>query len=134
MIVNHFASSTIINTKEIGFKFAWGVETTYGNIPMQDPNQITWVAELSRNGDDSVVNSTQLTFHLCTDDDYDSFYKPADDYLSAFSRLQNSKTLYCIDDDQTQEIYGGSHAQNNQIIEMIMLPCQALNSTQCNTS
>lgn len=57
------------------------------------------MAQLSRDGDDSVQNSTQLKFHKCTDADYDSFYPPASSYKQAFERIKKEKTLFCIDDD-----------------------------------
>ena len=75
-IINNFDSSKIINPKDIGFKFAWGIETTYDSKPLRDPNMVKWVAELSKDNDDTISNSQQLNFHLCTEEDYDSFYEP----------------------------------------------------------
>lgn len=79
-------------------------------------------------------NSTQLSFHLCTKADYDDFYEPAQDFVSTFEDLKKQKTLFCMDDDQILEIYGGSHVSENQVVEMIMLPCQYKNSTFCNST
>ena len=56
-IINNFDSTTVINPKDIGFKFAWGVETTYDTKPLRDPNMVKWVAELSRDNDDTIANS-----------------------------------------------------------------------------
>jgi hypothetical protein len=74
---------------------------------------VKWVAQLSRDNDDTIANSVQLKFHLCTDEDYDSFYEPGDDYKVAFQRLKKQKTLFCLDDDQIVEIYGGSYVSHN---------------------
>jgi hypothetical protein len=37
-LLNNFDYKYVVNIKELGFKFAWGVESVYGSEPKQDLN------------------------------------------------------------------------------------------------
>lgn len=73
-MLNFFDSKYTVNLDDLDFKFAWGVESTYGDKPLQDTNYIRWVAEIALDGNDAIDASKQLAFHICTDKDYDDFY------------------------------------------------------------
>ena len=66
-ITDYYSIEDVINTKQLGFKFAWGVESTYESSPMIDPKFVKWVATIVKDNDDSVINSKQLKFHRCTE-------------------------------------------------------------------
>ena len=132
--MNNFDPSYVVNTKDIGFKFAWGIETTYNPQPKFDSNYVQWVAEMPINNDDTIGHSRLLKFHKCTDDDYDSFYPPSNAFKNNFQALKASKTLFCIDESEIMEIYGGSHASQNQMIEVVLIPCNANSSAACTTT
>jgi hypothetical protein len=84
IVMNNFDPSYVVNTKDIGFKFAWGIETTYNPQPKFDSNYVRWVANMPVNNDDTIGHSRNLNFHRCTDEDYDSFYKPSNAYKNSF--------------------------------------------------
>ena len=62
------------NMKDRNFKFAFTVEDYLTNEMKDDPSYVKYLVSLSSYKDNK-WNDKQLTFHRCTDDDYDSFYQ-----------------------------------------------------------
>ncbi len=81
-IQNYYDSSMKLNFKDIGFKVAFFVQGYMDNEPKDDPNYIQWVIQL--NSCDACDSPTpiNLTYHKCTDEDYDSFYPPEPSYVA----------------------------------------------------
>jgi hypothetical protein len=76
------------------------------------------------NGERENIN---LNYHVCTDEDYESFYPPSKDSLTEFSRLKENRVLFCLDDFDKQpvevEIFGENDTQDHQRFEFNLLPC-----------
>ena len=52
-------------------------------------------------------NSTNLKFHTCTPDDYESFYPPREGDKLMFEKAKQEMGFYCIDDNQPDIILWG---------------------------
>ena len=53
-----------------------------------------------------IVSQTPLDFHLCTQEDYDSFYKISINDVVFAQELLEKKVLYCIDQGQDIVVRG----------------------------
>lgn len=74
---NAFDASDVIDLNEIGFKMAFGVGDFLTGESLDDPDHVNWEVKLITGLKQIQLNSTQIPYHKCTNDDYDSFYPPA---------------------------------------------------------
>jgi hypothetical protein len=99
-LLDFFDSTEIVKFSDINFKIAFAVEQyDDSRAAKDDPNYVRWVVQLTQ-ATGGVEIEIPLTYHKCTDADYDSFYKPGKSYINVFTQNKKRKNLYCIDDDQ----------------------------------
>ena len=112
-----------LNFNKIGFKVAFFVQGYMDNLPKDDPNFVRWVIQL--NECDACDNPTpiDLTFHKCTDEDYDSFYPPEPSYVAQMALAKKNKYFYCIDDHQDLIIWGAGDQTAYQRLDLLYLAC-----------
>lgn len=76
------------------------------NLPKDDPNFVRWVIQLNSCDGCAEPTPIDLTYHKCTDEDYDSFYPPEPSYVSQMALAKKNKYFYCIDDPQDLIVWG----------------------------
>ena len=101
----YYDSKFHVNLEEIDFKIAWAVESYADGSARDDPNYVQWVVQLttSISGNKTV---RPLTYHRCTDADFDEFYEPGESYVTQMIREKKMKNLFCLDSYEGVEIFG----------------------------
>lgn len=60
---------------------------------------------------------------MCSEDDYDGFYPPAENSINSINFIRNNNfNLYCIDDGQDILIFGRDNF-DMQRLEVLYQPC-----------
>ena len=47
-----------------------------------------------------------LSYHKCTDEDFDSFYPPSKSYINMMALERKLKNLYCLDNYDDVTVFG----------------------------
>jgi hypothetical protein len=61
----------------------------------------------------------------CTDQDYDSFYTPAENFKSSFESYKEKKSLYCFSNYDSLQI-SGSDKFDSEVLSFGFFPCSAI--------
>jgi hypothetical protein len=77
LVLNEFDASDVIDLDQIGFKMAFGVIDYGTGEVISDSDYIYWRVYAEYRKDLALVEETFLTFHRCTEEDFDQFYPPA---------------------------------------------------------
>ena len=116
-----------LNLKDAGMRFAWSIEHYTNKKLLNDPRYVKILMRMSgrRNGE---LQETILDYHLCTDEDFESFAPPTLDASRVLNSIQNDpeRGLYCFDWDKlgdTIEIWGISQYEDFLYIDFELLPC-----------
>lgn len=64
------------NLSNHGFKIAFGVNDFRTFESLDDPGYVDWIVKLTVGLNQKQLYSTFLTFHKCTEEDYNDFYEP----------------------------------------------------------
>lgn len=68
---NAYDASDVVDLNAIGFKIAFGVGDFLTGESLDDPNFVNWEVKLIEGLKQKQLNSTQVNFHKCTDNDWD---------------------------------------------------------------
>lgn len=69
---------------QLGFKIAFAVENYNEKFELHDPNYVEWKVSMKSNKNGTVTTHATINTHLCTDDDFNGFYKPAGSIKAQF--------------------------------------------------
>jgi hypothetical protein len=84
VVPDNFTPSDVVDYDEVGFKLAFSVEQF--NSPYEardDPSYVSWHIRL-KSSVNGVTTSSPLTYHKCTDADYEAFSPPKQNVVVAF--------------------------------------------------
>ena len=126
----------MVNFKEQGLRFAFGIEGALDKALKNDHRYVKWVVRALYKVSESQRAETLLPFHRCTEADFDAFYPPSVDSAPLFNAYKKNvgthRGLYCFDWEATGDllsIWGGSsNDELYQRIEFVLLPCNYLHA------
>lgn len=122
-LFDFFDSSEVVNFDEIGFKVAFAVEQYDANREAKhDPNYVRWVAQMTEIVDGEEVGQ-ELTFHTCTEEDFDAFPPPGPSFKKQYDAHRARKNLQCLDEGQTIEVFGEGDYTDLRRLDLLFLPC-----------
>ncbi len=67
-------------------------------------------------------NPRFIDVRKCTDEDYESFYTPEENFIISFENYKASKALYCISNYESLEI-SGSDKFDSESLNFGYFPC-----------
>jgi len=126
---NRFDYNTRLNLNEINFKMAFSVEGYLDNQVRDDPRYVKYIVRIYGKKND-VEYQELIPFHKCTKDDWDHFLDPAkgiEDQILAL-RKNPKRNMYCIDEFENFTIYGNEKNTEYQRVEVVLVPCNYLNT------
>ena len=126
---NIFDYNTRLNLNEINFKMAFSVEGYLDNQVRDDPRFVKYIVRIFGKKND-VEYQEIIPFHKCTEDDWDQFLEPAmgmEDQINAV-KTNPKRNMYCIDEFENFIIYGNEKNTEYQRIEVVLVPCNYLNT------
>lgn len=106
-IQNQYDKDFQVNLTDLGFKIAFGVNDYSHGTPLDNPDYVKWVVRLNRYENQKSVKKIDIKFHKCSQQDFDSFYPPADNSVEAIASVRQS--LFCMNQDQDLIIYGSNN-------------------------
>ena len=112
--------------EENKFKIAVTVEDFNRKEIKNDPKYTKWLFRLFTK-DDGVVSYRDLSFHMCTEEDYEQFYPIQDNQVGLLREIKTdpNRGFMCLDEDEI-DIYGIEVENNYQRLEFLMLPCNSV--------
>ena len=80
------------------FRFGFAVQAADG-LPLNknDSDYVTWKLAVSVGGG-SMATNYPLTYHVCTPEDYKSFFPPQHSIETFLSEQMQQQAMYCVDD------------------------------------
>ena len=120
--MNYFDRSYEVDYKDIGFKLAFSVNDFATGVALDDPNFVRWTVSISTWLNQKRIDNVYLSFHKCTDDDYNSFYPPSAQSVEGIKYAKSTLDMYCIDPDQDIKVYGRDNFGQRRL-EFNFLPC-----------
>ncbi len=96
-IQNQYDKDFQVNLTDLGFKIAFGVNDYSHGTPLDNPDYVKWVVRLNRYENQKSVKKIDIKFHKCSQQDFDSFYPPADNSIEAIASVRQS--LFCMNQD-----------------------------------
>jgi hypothetical protein len=86
-----------LNLTDIGFKIAFGVVDYKTWEVRDDLNFVRWVVKMREGYNFITVKNIFLSFHKCTDADYDEFYPISESEKALYVKIRALRALYCVD-------------------------------------
>ena len=92
---------------------------------------VKWLFRLFRKKD-GVESWRELKTHKCTDKDYDQFYQVDKNQFKLLEEIKRDpkRGLMCLDEDDSVQLklYGREKYDDYQRLELLMLPCNSINT------
>lgn len=123
-----FDPSNILNLREKGQRFAFGVEGFLDKELKEDPRYVKGFARLYgyKNG---ARYEKFLKYHKCTNEDFDSFPPPAPEAEGLLETYKSNpnRNLYCFDWDELGDLLGIWGVTFDEVsyqrFEYVLVPC-----------
>ena len=128
---NYFDGTNVVNFKERGLRFAFGIEGIINRALKDDHRYVKWLVRALYKVGENERAERLLPYHRCTEADFDQFHPPSVDSAPLFeaykSNVGSDRGLYCFDWEKIGDdlsIWGGSSNDAlYQRIEFLLLPC-----------
>ena len=115
-----------MNLKDMGFKFAFTIESYLGKEVKADPTYVKYVARFVKM-DDGVVSEKILSYHKCNETDWKEFAPAAKGSKGLFETMRDDpkRGFFCIDwpEDEPALIYGDTQSNDYQYVDINLVPC-----------
>ena len=98
-MMNDFTNKDEVSLTETGFKIAFGVMDYDVAARATDPDFVRYQVFLEVRRNLQIVRQDILDYHLCTQDDFDSFYDISINNAGFAKQLLQDQILFCIDED-----------------------------------
>ena len=112
---SYFDGTNVINFKETGLRFAFGIEGNIDRALKDDKRYVKWLVRALYKVSENERAERIIPYHRCTEADLDKFQPPSIDSAPLFeayrSNVGSHRGLYCFDWDQHGDIlsiWGGS--------------------------
>ena len=126
---NIFDYTTRLNLNKVNFKMAFSVEGYLDKQVKDDQKYVKYIVRIFGKKDD-VEYQQNIPFHKCTEDDWDQFLDPAmgmEDQILAV-KTNPKRNMFCINEFENFVIYGNEKNTEYQRFEVVLVPCNYLNT------
>jgi hypothetical protein len=90
------------------------------------------------NDGDVDLEVLELDLHICTDEDFDSFYPPSKNTVQKFELLKTEKTMICINQEDSNgdpldlRVWGKNEVEHHRRLDISFMPCKPVFTTDEN--
>ena len=124
---NAFDHTVEYSPKEKKFKLALRVQNYLTGEMMNDTSFVKWFAEYMVSIDGNRT-SYPIDMHLCTDEDYESFFEPTAEAATRLTKIRNDGGMMCIDWEQDDLFFSGYETNPDyKTLDIMFLPCSVDN-------
>jgi hypothetical protein len=92
-----YTATDTFDLNQNGFKVAFGAIDYLTGEVLKDPQRVEWVVTLDEYKNLQIINSKKVSYHYCTEEDYNSFFEVVPQDAAFAKQLKESNALYCFD-------------------------------------